>query len=251
MNTLVAMFRNTTDAQAAVDSLVREGFDRDAISFVGRGEGHSEDAVNAGQGAAFGAASGGVIGALVGLGLLAIPGVGPVLAAGPLIAALTGGAIGAVAGAPTGGLVAGLVKTHYVDETDARVYAEGVRRGNTLVTLDVSDERQNRATSILNQYNPIDVHSEADHWRSSGWKDFDETAAPLSNEDITGYRAGATSAAAGALTGLPGVVPGIATNRNPDMPDSIADDIGVGNVVADPNNQRAVRVYKNNDLRNK
>jgi len=198
MQTLVALYRNFADAENAVDELV-SGIDRTMISLVANnatGEysdymsdvDDDEDAVTADQGAAFGAASGGIIGALAGLGALAIPGIGPVIAAGPLIAALTGGAVGALAGAPTGGLVAGLIKTHHIDDTDAEVYAEGVRRGETLLTVQVEEPLVSRTRDILNKYSPTDIHNESSAWRSEGWSKFDESATPYEHTDVETYR---------------------------------------------------------------
>lgn len=198
MQTLVALYHDFTDAQSAVDDLVRSGVDRTKISLVANNstgeysnyvnsDYDSEDAVTAEQGAAFGAASGGIIGALAGLGALAIPGIGPVIAAGPLIAALAGGAVGALAGAPTGGLVAGLIKTHHMDAEDAEVYAEGVRRGETLLTVQVDDSEVSRTRDILNNYNPTDVHNEASTWRKEGWSRFDESTTPTT-DDVMSYR---------------------------------------------------------------
>jgi hypothetical protein len=196
MQTLVALYRNFNDAQNAVDELVRNNVDRSLISVVannvtgehGTHVHSSEDAVTAEQGAAFGAASGGIIGALAGLGALAIPGIGPVIAAGPLIAALAGGAVGALAGAPTGGLVGGLVKTHHIDDVDAEIYAEGVRRGETLLTVQVEDADVSRTRDLLNKHNPTDIHNESTSWRSEGWSKLDETATPYKNTDVETYR---------------------------------------------------------------
>jgi uncharacterized protein (TIGR02271 family) len=214
MQTLVALYHDFDDAQRAVDALVRGGVDRTMISLVANNttgeysdylnaDYDSEDAVTAEEGAAFGAASGGIIGALAGLGALAIPGIGPVIAAGPLIAALTGGAVGALAGAPTGGLIAGLIKTHHMDAEDAEVYAEGVRRGETLLTVQVEDADVSRTRDILNQYNPTDVHGEASNWRSQGWSKFDEstTANP---DDVKTYRSSRTSSSTGLGAGTTG-----------------------------------------------
>jgi len=203
MQTLVALYHDFDDAQNAVDELVRGGVDRNRISLVANNatgeytnyvnsDYDSEDAVTAEQGAAFGAASGGIIGALAGLGPLAIPGIGPVIAAGPLVAALTGGAIGALAGAPTGGLVAGLVKTHHMDAEDAELYAEGIRRGDTLLTVQVDDSDVSRTRDILNKYSPSDVHNEASTWRSEGWSRFDESTTPRP-EDVKTYRSRTSS----------------------------------------------------------
>jgi len=211
MQTLVALYRNFTDAQNAVDALVNSGVDRSNISVVannvtgeyGTHVHDTEDAVTAEDGAAFGAASGGIIGALAGLGALAIPGIGPVIAAGPLIAALTGGAVGALAGAPTGGLVAGLVKTHHMDADDAELYAEGVRRGDTLVTAHIDDAKVTSARDILNRYNPTDVHGESSTWRKEGWSKFDDTATPYSSTDLQTYRTGRSTNSVGTSSTYP------------------------------------------------
>jgi hypothetical protein len=206
MQTLVALYRNFNDAQNAVDEIVRSGVDRTNVSVVANNvtgdydryvHTADDDAVKAEDGAAFGAASGGIIGALAGLGALAIPGIGPVIAAGPLIAALTGGAIGALAGAPTGGLVAGLIHTHDLDAEDAELYAEGVRRGETLLTAKVDDAHVSRVRDILNKYTPTDVHTESSTWRSEGWSKFDETAKPYERTDVETYRSRRSSTSTG------------------------------------------------------
>jgi hypothetical protein len=102
----------------------------------------------AATGAATGAALGGLGGLLVGLGALAIPGIGPVMAGGALATALattaTGGAIGAAAGGLTGALV-GLG----IPEERARYYNDRVNHGDYLVMLDGSDEELRRAQPIL------------------------------------------------------------------------------------------------------
>ena len=92
-------------------------------------DGKDDRAEAAGTGAAIGAAAGGAAGLLTGLGLMAIPGVGPVVAAGWLVATLAGAAAGGVTGGAVGALTeAGISK----DEAD--VYAEGLRRGGAVVS---------------------------------------------------------------------------------------------------------------------
>ena len=83
-----------------------------------------------GTGASVGTLLGGGAGVLAGIGALAIPGVGPIVAAGWLVATLTG----AGAGAAAGGLLGSLTGAG-VHHDDAHVYAEGVRRGGSLVTV--------------------------------------------------------------------------------------------------------------------
>lgn len=101
-------------------------------------------ATGTGTGATIGTVLGGGAGLLAGLGSLAIPGVGPVVAAGWLIATLTGAGVGAAAGGLLGSLTgAG------VDEADAKGYAEHVGRGGTLVTVRASDEMAAQVEYVL------------------------------------------------------------------------------------------------------
>src|SRR5688572_28375668 len=113
--------------------------DRDADNTDDRAEG-------AGVGAGIGAALGGAAGLLAGLGVMAIPGLGPVVAAGWLAATATG----AVAGGATGGIIGALTQSG-VSKSDAEVYAEGVRRGGTLVSAKVPDGQRARCEAILDQ----------------------------------------------------------------------------------------------------
>ena len=110
---------------------------------------------------------------LAGLWLLAIPGLGPVVAAGWLAAT----AVGAVAGAATGGLVGALVGAG-VSETDAHVYSESVRRGGTLVSVRVKDEDAGRVQAILDRYKPVDPSVRAAEYRKEGWATFNPEAPP-------------------------------------------------------------------------
>lgn len=146
-------------------------------------------AEGAGVGAGVGAVIGGLGGLLVGLGALAIPGIGPVVAAGPLAAALTGLAgagAGAVAGGVTGGLLGALVDMG-VPEENAHYYAEGVRRGGTLVTLRVSDDRTNEAVEILNRHDPVDINDRINIWRNEGWSGFDPAVGPYQVQETAEF----------------------------------------------------------------
>jgi hypothetical protein len=136
-------------------------------------------ATGAGTGAGVGTAVGGAAGLLAGLGLLAIPGVGPVVAAGWLVAT----AVGAVAGAATGGLIGGLTGAG-VSEDDAHVYAEGVRRGGSLVTARVPDADKSRLESILDHQGSIDVRARGQAYRSAGWKTFDDKLPPYTPDQV-------------------------------------------------------------------
>src|SRR5437868_6875684 len=148
--TAVGYFRDRAAADRAYEGLVRGGFDRDDISVLGQGaEGKtgladtSED-VSAGQGAL----TGGIFGLLLGAAAMLIPGIGPVVAIGPLAAALTGAITGGVTGAVVGGITAGLVHLG-VPEDEARYYDERIRQGGYLVTVRTDDAHYAEARRML------------------------------------------------------------------------------------------------------
>jgi len=182
---VVGLFDNMSDAHQAVQELTNAGFTADDISIVASnasGEydttSGSEAAEGAGAGATGGAVAGGLVGLFVGLGALAIPGIGPVVAAGTLATALGSTAVGAGIGAAAGGLVGGLVGAG-IPEDDANIYAEGVRRGGALVTVQAADDTTaDRAADILDRYNVVDIDDRGTSYRNSGWSGFDENAGP-------------------------------------------------------------------------
>lgn len=162
----IGVFSHRRDAEAALTELRDSGFPMDRVSLIAKHsdvndriagvELQSGDKGNkADEGAKAGALTGGAIGGLggllVGLGTLAIPGIGPVLLGGAtataLATALSGGAIGAVAGGITGALV-GLG----IPEDRAKVYNDRLNQGDYLVMIDGSDAEANRAESILRRH---------------------------------------------------------------------------------------------------
>lgn len=188
--TVVGLFDRFDDAQEAVRELLEAGFARGDVSLVANdpeGRYASELGVNqapredrnitsetdiadsdtgegAKSGAGIGAALGGIAGFLVGMGAFLIPGIGPVLGAGPLIAALGGAAAGAVAG----GIIGGLTKAG-ISEEDAVRYQEGIRRGGVLVLVFADDTNADLAAEVLNRHNPVDIEQREKSWRDSGW----------------------------------------------------------------------------------
>lgn len=184
MRIVSRLYDNHADAVQVVNDLEAAGIPVGDISIVAnnRGDRYSPAVVEAGgtgagTGAAAGTVIGGGVGLLTGLGLLAIPGVGPVVAAGWLIATLAGAGVGAAAGAATGGLIGSLTGAG-VPEEEAHVYAEGVRRGGSLVTVRGDDADVARAEAIMNARNPTDWQQRDRDYRASGWDRFDP-AAPI------------------------------------------------------------------------
>lgn len=195
-HTITALYDDFDTAYRVVDALITAGFDRDQISVIANdvdrvyterydvNERYDDtDDVSGGEGAALGAVSG----AIIGLGAMLIPGVGPVLAAGPLLSAIIGGGVGAVAGAVTGGITASLIDFG-VDEDTAHRYAEGVRRGGALVVIHTANDHRDRAMDVMNNYSPIDVDSWAETWQATGWSRFDEEGSPYTSADIESHR---------------------------------------------------------------
>lgn len=159
--TVVGVFETTTQAQRAIEALKAAGFRGEDIGILMQNkEGAkalaADTGTEAGEGAATGAATGGLLGGLagllVGIGALAIPGIGPVLAAGPLVAAL-GPVVGATAtgaalGAGTGALAGALIGLGIPDQ-EAHIYEERFNQGRILVTVKSGAGRYGEAESIL------------------------------------------------------------------------------------------------------
>src|SRR5829696_5706376 len=110
MPNVIGVFDNSSEAREAVERMINAGIDRDQISLVTRDTDHdkigddtTEHTSGAAKGAGVGAAVGGVGGLIAGLAGLAIPGIGPILAAGPIAAAIGGALGGAGLGAAAGG----------------------------------------------------------------------------------------------------------------------------------------------------
>jgi hypothetical protein len=191
--TISRLYDNYADAQRAVTGLEAAGVPHSDISIVANNsdnwysadrkvdrdaDGVDDRAEGAGKGAGIGAGVGAAAGLLTGLGLLAIPGLGPVVAAGWLVST----AAGAAAGAATGGVVGALTQAG-VSEEEAPLYAEGVRRGGTLVSARVADADRGRLESILDQ-SAVNLRDRSSAWRKSGWKSFDPSAKPYGAEDV-------------------------------------------------------------------
>ena len=177
MRTVSQIYDNCADAVAVVSDLEaaadlapnrqismianENAYGRDTTVDTTRTETKSE----AGPGAGLGAIVGGGVGLLTGLGLLAIPGVGPLVAAGWLATTLAGAATGAAAG----GIVGALVKSG-VPHEEAEVYEEGVRRGGTLVSVQADEADVPKVEAILDRRATADWRTRREQYSSTGWQ---------------------------------------------------------------------------------
>src|SRR6202048_383898 len=156
------------DTEAQADTIVAklrtEGFSNDDISVLFPDKGSTRDFAHkketkmpegATVGASTGGAVGGTIGLLAGIGSLAIPGLGPFIAAGPIMAALGGGAIGAGVGGLAGALV-GLG----IPEFEAKRYEGKVKEGGILISVhSESNDETRRAKDIFKEEGDHDISS--------------------------------------------------------------------------------------------
>ena len=184
MKTVTALFDDYDDAEDAVRELETTGIPEADISIVANNSNDRHDGGNgsdageeAATGAGIGAVVGGAGGLLTGLGLMAIPGVGPVVAAGWLAATAVGAVAGAAAGGAAGGILGALTDSG-VPERDAHVYAEGVRRGGALVTARVDDSQVGQAEEILSELGSVDLSARRTDYEQGGWSRFDPDAPP-------------------------------------------------------------------------
>lgn len=172
-------------AELIVDQLKTANFSNNDISVLFPDKGTSRDFAHekntkAPEGAIAGAGTGGVIGGalgwIVGIGALAIPGVGPFIAAGPIMAALGGAAIGAAAGGITGGLIG-----MGIPELEAKRYEGKVKEGNLLLSVHTENSDEiTRAKEIFTNAGAEDICVTGE---SAAPKDNEVTAKPFKTTD--------------------------------------------------------------------
>lgn len=166
------------------DGWYKDGQSAKASTFPDRDlDGKDDRAEAAGTGAGVGAVVGGTAGVLAGLGLMAIPGVGPIVAAGWLVSTLAG----AAAGGATGGVFGALTQAG-VGKDEADIYAESLRRGGAVVSARVADADASRLQAVLDS-SAVRVTDRGAMYRKSGWQTFDPTAKPYSADQVRKERA--------------------------------------------------------------
>src|SRR6186997_2752907 len=197
--TISRLYNSYPDAQAAINRLEVAGVDHGDISVLASNadgwykndrpakpgtfpdrdlDGKDDRAEAAGTGAGVGAALGGTAGVLTGLGLMAIPGVGPIVAAGWLVATLAG----AAAGGATGGVIGALTQAGATPE-EAEVYAESLRRGGAVVSARVDDADRARVAAIMDR-SSINTLERSAAYRKAGWSRFDVGASPYTADQV-------------------------------------------------------------------
>lgn len=164
---VMCIVQNQTQANSIVGNLQNAGFSSSDISVLfpdrqGSKDFAHEHNTKAPEGAVAGVGAGGVlggtIGLLAGIGALAIPGLGPFIAAGPLLAALSGAAAGATVGGITGALI-GLG----IPEIEAKRYEGKIRSGNILISVHTAkSDEQKRAEEIFKTAHADDICSSSE-----------------------------------------------------------------------------------------
>ena len=150
---VVGIFHDHGRPEEALEDLKNHGFEKD-ISLVARDEEEQESGGGAiggqdlSEGTFAGGTVGGIAGLLAGVGALLIPGIGPIIAAGPIAATLTG--------VVTGGIAGGLIDLGLPEER-GEFFEEQVRQGGILLSMKAEDERVEEAASVLRQYGASDV----------------------------------------------------------------------------------------------
>lgn len=190
--TILGLYDDFADAQATMNDLMASGLSRDDVSLIANNSGQrfapvggtKTSDVSLSSGVAGGVAEGAVIGGLTALAAtlvtLLLPGIGPILAIGPLAATLSGAGIGAVGG----GLIGGLVSSG-ISEEEASYYAEGVRRGGTLLSARVVDEDSiAQAEDIMKRRHPVDMTERGGYYRATGFTGYNTESPGMSQTEI-------------------------------------------------------------------
>jgi hypothetical protein len=166
------IFGNVANAEAAIDGLTMAGFSSQALSVLLSDKDEARvlatgntttDSDRAAAGAGVGGVVGGALGLLAGVGVLALPGVGPFIAAGPIMASLAGFGVGGAVGGFVGALVG-----MGIPEFEAKVYDGRVRDGGVLLAVHCeSAERISRARDVLKAEGAEDIATSLEESLSS------------------------------------------------------------------------------------
>ncbi len=192
MKIVLGICKTRFEVEKAVDALKMDGFAASDISVLMPDSAGSQDFAHtkgtkapegAATGASTGAVIGGTIGLLAGIGSLAIPGIGPFIAAGPIMAALAGAGVGGAIGGVGGALIG-----FGIPEYEAKRYEGFVKDGGILLSVHTSTSEQiSRAKKCLEDIGAKDISSTGEvraDWKSASYKNKDSI---YSSENISGH----------------------------------------------------------------
>jgi hypothetical protein len=171
---ILRVYDHPASAADAVQSLRQAGIPERDISLITR----DDRVTGAARGAEIGAAIGGLAGLLTGLGLVTIPGIGPVVATGWLAATAAGAAAGGLAGGALG-----VLSQAGISGEEAHAIAECLRRGATLVTARVPDADRSRYEAMLDR-GAVNLQVRVAAYREAGWSSHDPDGAPFTPEEM-------------------------------------------------------------------
>jgi hypothetical protein len=187
MTNIVGVFTNLGEAERALIDLRAQGIPAENIHLIAGNDKSQHDeylkkakqeSTSAGSAALSGASFGGGLGIVASLVTLAIPGIGPIIAAGPIATVLTGLGIGAL-----GGGVISAFKNMGMSHEEAPLYEEAVRRGSILAIAQVDEPRAMEILRLMELHGARDVRNEADTWRASGWSGPSADPHPFTSDD--------------------------------------------------------------------
>ena len=200
----IGLFYSRDEAEKALRALKDDGFDMNRVNVIAKDaddvtrsagvetaydEGNNA-AEGAGAGATSGAVLGGIGGLLLGLGTLAIPGVGPIIVAGEAASTIASTLAGAGIGAAAGGIIGGLVGMG-IPEDKAKIYSDRVSSGSYLIMVNGTDDDISRAERILQdngieEYGVYDANDIDDDMynRTSGLKPVDTTMGDVERSGV-------------------------------------------------------------------
>jgi hypothetical protein len=191
--TVVALYDHFENAKSAVAEMIGAGAARDTIALLAntstgdhpalslnpafaREEFDTDSSAQSGivTGAEVGVGLGGLMGFLIGISSVAIPGIGFLIAAGTWATVAAGAAAGGAVGA-----IVGALTDHGVSDKDAHLYAEGLKRGGTLITAVVPEDHVAAMTEICKKHGAIDIEDRVAPWNAEGWVSFEQSGGSL------------------------------------------------------------------------
>jgi hypothetical protein len=170
--TVVGLLDNPDEARTAADELLKAGFRKKDIGVITKDVPAEFKAVA--KDMAKGAAAGALAGLLLAASTVIVPGLGPLLVAGPAATLVAGATYGGLAGGIIGALI-----SKGVPEDQAHAYAEGIRRGGALVTVHAeNDDLAERPVQIMQRHGAVNIDERARQWKNKGWSGRFDDGAP-------------------------------------------------------------------------